>query len=468
MNSEFRTESDTLGTMQIPANVLWGIHTARAIENFPFSKRPVPSAMIRAYGTVKTAALTTCSTLGVWAEQTKTEAMIRACREMAEGLLDEHILIDLMAGGAGTCLNMNVNEVLANHALQILNKPLGSYDIISPTDDINKYQSTNDTYPTALKLAAIRRIQQLEQKLIALQEAFQEKEKEFAHIVKVGRTQFQDAVLTTLGREMGAYAETINRDRWRVYKCIERLRVVNLGGTAIGTGLAAERQYIFGVVDTLRDLTGIGFSRAENLFECTQNTDVFVEASGILKANATSLIKICNDLRFLSSGPAAGIGEINLPARQTGSSIMPSKVNPVIPESIIQTGMQVMGNDSVIANACAAGNLELNAFLPIVTANLLDSIELLSTACEILRRYCIEGITANEEKCAQFVENSTAVVTALVVKLGYDKSSQIAKAAKKQNKTIRQIVLEQNLISKNEFDQLISPEAVCRLGFKKT
>jgi aspartate ammonia-lyase len=265
---------------------------------------------------------------------------------------------------------------------------------------------------------------------------------------------------------MGAYAEAINRDRWRVYKCIERLRVVNLGGTAIGTGVAADRQYIFRVVDTLRELTGIGFARAENLVECTQNADVYVEVSGILKANAVSLVKICNDLRYLSSGPDAGIGEIRLPVRQTGSSIMPGKVNPVILESVIQAGMQVMGNDTVIAQACATGNLELNPFLPLITANLLDSIDLLTTACIVLQRHCIEGIEANEENCRQHVENSTAAATALIAELGYDKCVGITAQAKKQNKPIRQIVLEQKLLSNEQFDDLISPEAVCRLGFK--
>ena len=462
---DYRTEQDALGIMQIPADALWGIHTARAVENFPFNSRPVPPDMIRSYGMIKLACLTTCHNQRPW-EAEKANSILSACREMADGLLDEHVRVDLMTGGAGTSLNMNVNEVLANRALQIIGSPLGDYGVVSPTDDINRYQSTNDTYPTALKLAAIVGIKKLEHNLIALQEAFQEKEKQFAHIVKVGRTQFQDAVLTTLGREMAAYAEAINRDRWRIYKCIERLRVVNLGGTAIGTGLAADRRYIFGVVDTLRDLTGVGFARAENLVECTQNADVFVEVSGILKANAVSLIKICNDLRFLSSGPDAGIGEITLPDRQAGSSIMPGKVNPVIPESVIQAAMQATGNDTAITQACAAGNLELNAFLPIVTANLLDSINLLTTSADILRKHCIEGIEANEEKCAQYVENSTAAATALVAELGYEKCAKIAALAKEKKQTIRQVVLEQQLLSSEKFDELISPEAVTRLGFK--
>ncbi len=454
--------------MKIPAEALWGIHTARAMENFPFAGRPVPVAMISAYGTVKTACLSTCADLGVWkSTPEKADPILRACSELAQGILNNSIRVSLMQGGAGTSLNMNVNEVLANRALQIMGKPLGAYETVSPNDDINCYQSTNDTCPTALKLAAIVGIQKLELQLVALQEAFQAKEKQFAHIIKVGRTEFQDAVLTTLGREMGAYAEAVNRDRWRVYKCIERLRVVNLGGTAIGTGLAADRQYIFKVVDRLREITNIGFARAENLFECTQNTDVFVEVSGILKACASSLIKIANDLRFLSSGPDAGIGEIRLPARQAGSSIMPGKINPVICEAVVQAGMQVIANDLAVTQACSAGHLELNAFQPLVTTGLLDSIDLLTTAADVFRRLCIDGIEANENRCRQLVENGTAAATALLPALGYDKCGQVIKEAKAQNKTIRQCVTENALLTSEQFDQLTSAEAVCRLGFRK-
>lgn len=452
--------------MEISADALWGIHTVRAVENFPFAQRPVPASMVCAYGTVKTACLSTCADLGVWkSAPEKADAILRACSELEQGLLNQSIRVSLMQGGAGTSLNMNVNEVLANRALQILGKPLGDYETISPNEDINCYQSTNDTYPTALKLAAIVGIQKLEQQLVSLQEAFQAKEKQFAHIVKVGRTEYQDAVLTTLGREMGAYAEAVNRDRWRVYKCVERLRVVNLGGTAIGTGLAADRQYIFKVVDRLREITGIGFARAENLFECTQNADVFVEVSGILKACASSLIKIANDLRFLSSGPDAGIGEIRLPARQAGSSIMPGKINPVIPEAVVQAGMQVIANDLSVTQACCAGHLELNAFLPLVTSGLLDSIDLLITASDIFRRFCVDGIETNEDRCRQFVETSTATATALLPALGYDNCGQVIKNAKEQNKTIRQFVTENGLLTNEEFDRLTSSEAVCRLGF---
>ncbi|HML73463.1 MAG TPA: aspartate ammonia-lyase [Anaerohalosphaeraceae bacterium] len=468
MTETYRSEQDSLGRMDIPTEALYGIHTARAMVNFPYSSRPVPSGFIRAYGMVKQACIQTCVNLGEWAnEPAKGEAMLRASTEMASGLLDEHIRVDLFQGGAGTSLNMNVNEVLANRALQILNLPLGSYDRVHPLEDINRCQSTNDTFPTALRVAAIQSIQQLEKTLVTLQEAFQAKEKEFVDVVKIGRTEYQDAVLTTLGREMSAYAEAINRDRWRVYKCVERLRVVNLGGTAIGSGLSAPRDYIFRVTESLRDLTGLGLARAENLIDATQNTDVFVEVSGILKACASSLLKISGDLRLLSSGPAGGLKEITLPPRQAGSSIMPGKVNPVIPESVSQAAMQVLGNDVVISQACSMGSLELNAFLPVIAANLLESIELLTVASDILRRYCVEGIAANREPCRRYVENATAVVTALLPKLGYDVCARIAKESEAAGKSIRQLVIEQHLLTKQEFEAMISPEAVCQLGHVK-
>jgi aspartate ammonia-lyase len=465
MQMEYRTEHDLLGSMSVPADVLHGIHTARARENFPLANKPVHTALVKAYGTVKLACAMTNRNLGLWSEDAaKAEAIIRACQEMADGLLTEHIVVDLLQGGAGTSTNMNVNEVLANRALQIMEEPAGNYQRVSPLDDINLHQSTNDTYPTALKLAAIRLLHELEENLVRLQEAFQVKEKEFAHVVKVGRTQLQDAVLTTIGREMGAYAEAFNRDRWRVYKCEERLRLVNLGGTAIGTGLAAPRQYIFSVVDTLRELTGIGFARAENLIEATQNTDVFVEVSGILKACASSLLKVCTDLRLLSSGPEAGLGELLLPQRQAGSSIMPGKVNPVIPEAVSQAAMVVMGHDITIAQACSSGNLELNAFLPVIAACLLDSCDLLAHGCDILCRHCVEGLRVNEEKCRRHVESSTSVVTALLPVLGYEKATAVVDQSQKEKKSIRQVVVAEGLLTDEEFNELISPEAVCRLG----
>ncbi|HZL64401.1 MAG TPA: aspartate ammonia-lyase [Thermoleophilia bacterium] len=465
MSDDVRIERDLLGEVAVPARSLHGAHTERALENFALAGEPVHPELARAFGTVKLACVRTNRALGAWArEDAKADAIERACHELAEGGLAAEIVVDRLQGGAGTSTSMNVNEVLANRALQLLGQPLGSYERVSPLDDVNLHQSTNDTFPTALRLAAITLLHRLEEQVVTLQEAFQQKEQQFAHVVKVGRTQYQDAVLTTLGREMGAYAEALNRDRWRIYKCEERLRVVNLGGTAIGTGFAAPRQYIFRVVDTLRELTGVGFARAENLIEATQNADVFVEVSGILKAHAVNLLKICGDLRLMSSGPEAGLGEIRLPRRQAGSSIMPGKVNPVIPEAVSQAAMTVMGYDATIAAACGLGSLELNPFLPLVATCLLDSLTCLAHACETLRRYCVEGIEADEERCAAHVHATSAAATALVPEIGYEAACAVVAKAAERGATIRDVVVADGLLTAAQYEELLTPEAVCRLG----
>ncbi|MCP4544911.1 MAG: aspartate ammonia-lyase [bacterium] len=460
-----RSERDQLGELTLDTDALSGIHTERAVANFPLSGRHVHPALAAAFGQVKLAAITTLARLDHWRDDTaKVEAMRQASRELALGELLPHIRVDALQGGAGTSLNMNVNEVIANRALQILGGTPGDYERVSPLDDVNRCQSTNDTYPTALRVAAITLLRGLESNLVTLQEGFQEREREFAHIVKVGRTQLQDAVLTTLGREMSAYAEAVGRDRWRLYKVGERLRVVNLGGTAIGTGLAAPRRYIFEVVEELGQVAGIALARSENLVDATQNADVLVECSGLLKACATTLLKISGDLRLLSSGPAAGLGELILPARQAGSSIMPGKVNPVIPEAVSQASMQVMGNDAVIAQACAAGSLELNPFLPLVADCLLTNIDLLANSTDILQRHCVSGLVADEKRCRSQVENSTAVATALVPQLGYETAARVARTAAERSETVKQVVVEEGLLTELQFAELVSPEAVCRLG----
>jgi aspartate ammonia-lyase len=465
MSDDTRTERDMLGEVTLPAQSLHGVHTERALENFPLAGEAVHGELAQAFGTVKLACARTSRTLGAWAgDDAKADAIEQACRELADGRLAAEIVVDRLQGGAGTSTNMNVNEVIANRALQILGEPLGTYTRISPLDDINLHQSTNDTFPTALRLAAISLLHKLEEQVVALQEAFQQKEQEFAHVVKVGRTEYQDAVLTTLGREMGAYAEALGRDRWRIYKCEERLRVVNLGGTAIGTGFAAPRQYIFRVVDELRELTGIGFARAENLVEATQNADVFVEVSGMLKVHAMNLLKICGDLRLLSSGPEAGIGEIRLPQRQAGSSIMPGKVNPVIPEAVSQVALLIVGYDASTAAAAGLGSLELNAFFPLIAGCLLQSLTYLSHGCEVLRRFCVEGIEADEERCAALVRASSTAATALVPEIGYESACELVRYAKARNFTIRDAVLAQELLTAAEYDELLTPEALCRLG----
>jgi aspartate ammonia-lyase len=459
-----RTEHDALGELQIPADALYGIHTRRAIENFPLAMRPVHPGLIHAYGTVKLACAQTIRELGGWKDDAIYQAVANACGEMRGGLLDAHILVDALQGGAGTSTNMNVNEVLANRALQCLGLAPGRYDVLHPVEDLNRFQSTNDTYPTALRLAAMTGIQALEHGVIALQEAFEERETAFAGVVKVGRTELQDAVLTTMGRTMGAFAEAFGRDRWRLYKCEERLRVVNLGGTAIGTGLGAPRAYIFRVTEVLRALTGFGLARAENLVEATQNADVFAEVSGILKACAVNLLKIAGDIRLMASGPDAGLGELSLPPMQAGSSIMPGKINPVIPEAVSQAALRVFSNDQAITTAAALGNLELNAFMPLIADSLLDSITLLTHACNLFARRCIQGLSVHAGQCARHVNTSVATATALVEPLGYREAEDVLSESRATGSSIADILEQRGLMTRAGFAALIAPDCVTRLG----
>jgi aspartate ammonia-lyase len=462
----YREEKDFLGTVKIPENAYWGIQTARAAENFGNSGYKIHPEFIKAYGYVKLACSLVIKDLNA-RDETKSLAIIQACEELIEGKFNDQIIINPIQGGAGTSLNMNINEVVANRALEISGKNKGEYSFIDPTDDVNLYQSTNDTYPTALKVASIFLLRELEKQTTSLQESFQEKEKEFAGIVKVARTQLMDAVLITLGKEFSAYAEAVSRDRWRIYKCEERLRVVNLGGTAIGTGLSAPRKFIFAVVDKLRELTGIGLSRAENLIENTQNVDVFAEVSGILKANASNLVKISNDLRLMASGPHAGLAEINLPPVQLGSSIMPGKVNPVIPEFVAQTGIKVLGNDVIINQCVSGGQLELNHNMPMIAFTFLESIDILVNANKIFREKCINGITADKENIAKLLESSHAVLTALLPAIGYKKASEIAFELKKTGMNVKEYVLSKEIISQKEYENLTSPETILALGHSK-
>jgi aspartate ammonia-lyase len=460
-----RREHDLLGPLDLPDSCRHGIHTARAIDNFPLLGRAVHPRLARAFGAVKLAALRTNRALGYLPDDETMRVVERACGELLDGTLTGDIVVDALQGGAGTSTNLNVNEVLANRALELMGRAHGEYDTVSPSDHLNLHQSTNDTFPTALRLAALWSLRELEAAVVALQEAFQAKERAFAHVVKVGRTEYQDAVLTTLGREMGAYAEALGRDRWRLAKCEERLRVVNLGGTAIGTGLAAPRDYIFRATDTLREVTGLGLARAENLVDATQNADVFVEVSGLLKALASSLMKIAGDLRLMSSGPEAGLGEIRLPARQAGSSIMPGKVNPVIPEAVTQAALLAISHDHALTMAAGMGSLELNAFLPLVAHTLLESFDLLARACTMLDRLCVRGIEADERRCRLAVENSTASATALLPLLGYERTTELVMRARTSGVGLRQAAIDGGYVTATEFDEYTSPEAVCRLGF---
>ena len=459
----YRKEKDLLGEKDIPQNAFWGVHSARSAENFELCPYKIHPEFIKAFGYVKKACALTIKDLGV-IKEAKIDAIISACDEIIANRLDEQIIVDAMQGGAGTSLNMNVNEVIANRALEILGHEKGRYDILDPIEDVNLYQSTNDVFPTALKIASILLLRKLEKNVIALQESFEGKEKEFADIVKIGRTQLMDAVLVTLGKEFSAYSEAIARDRWRIYKCEERLRVVNIGGTAIGTGISAPRKFIFGAIEHLRDLTGIGLARAENLVENTQNWDVFAEVSGILKAHATNIIKISNDLRLMNSGPKAGFGEIILPAKQAGSSIMPGKINPVIPEAAAQVGIKILGNDVTINQCVSMGQLELNQFAPMIAFVFLESLELLINTNNMLVKNCINEIRPNKENIKKMLNVSTATLTALLPRLGYKKVSKIAENLEKTDLTVKEYVVKNNILTEEDFDYLTSSEAVLALG----
>jgi aspartate ammonia-lyase len=418
---------------------------------------------------VKLACAETNTALGFLAKDVGA-AIAGACLELAEGQagLGAAVVVDALQGGAGTSLNMNVNEVIANRAEEALGGRRGEYQRVHPLHHVNLHQSTNDVFPTALKVAAIGSLRRLEPAIAALQSAFQARERDFAAIVKVGRTQLQDACPMTLGAEVSAWAEAFGRDRWRVFKCEERLRVVNLGGTAIGTGLTAPRDYIFRVTDTLREVTKMNLARAENLVDATQNADAFVEVSGILKAHAVNLFKISSDLRLLASGPRAGIGELRLPAVQVGSSVMPGKVNPVICEAVGQAALQAIAQDQAVTLAAQSGQLELNAFLPLLAHALLGNLALLERADTLLRTRCVDGLAADAERCAELVEHSHAQVTALVPALGYEVAAEVAKEAQREERTIREVVLARGLLAREALDRLLSADAMTALGYVPT
>jgi len=458
-----RTEHDLLGTMKVPAEAYYGIHTLRSHENFGLSGIRLHPELIRALAEVKKAcALANLRTGHL--DDKRANAICAACDEIASGSLHNEFITDAFQGGAGTSANMNANEVVANRAIEILGGKKGDYSIVHPLDHVNLAQSTNDVFPTAVKLAAIRLLIPASHAMADLQRAFQEKENEFAHVLKIGRTEMQDAVPVTLGQEFAAWAQAVQRDWWRLYKVEERLRQVNLGGTAVGTGLNADRRYVYIVVDILREISGVPLARAENMIDATQNLDVFAEVSGLVKAAAVNLAKIASDLRFLSSGPRAGIGEIKLPALQAGSSIMPGKVNPVVTEAVSQAAFQIMANDQAITLAAMSGQLELNAFLPMLSHNLFGSLHLLSAAAQLLGEKCIKGIVADEERCSQLVEHSFAMLTALSPYIGYEAASEIAKEAGDNSRTIREIALEKGYFTREQLDVILTAVEMTKPG----
>jgi aspartate ammonia-lyase len=451
-----RIEHDLLGELQID-DVYYGIHTARAMQNFAITGIPIHEALIDALVTVKKAAAITNRSIGALDGQV-ADAIIAVCDEILAGALKEEFVVDCMQGGAGTSANMNVNEVIANRAIEHLGGHKGEYTLVHPLDHVNLHQSTNDVFPTAVRIAAIRLLKSVTEQFAALQVALQEKEEEFAAVVKVGRTQLQDAVPVTLGQEFGAWAQAVARDRWRLYKAEERLRQVNIGGTAVGTGINAPQAYIFTMIERLRELTGIGLARAEYMMDPTQNCDVFVEVSGLLKAAGVNLAKIANDLRLLASGPRAGIGEISLPAVQAGSSIMPGKVNPVICEAVNQVAFQIIADDLAITLAAQSGQLELNAFLPLIAKNLFEMLDLLGRMLPLFVERCISGIRVDRETCREKLDDSLTLVTELVGDIGYDQATKVANLCQQTGKSVREIVLEQGLLAAAKLDEILRPE----------
>ncbi len=464
-NDNYRIETDYLGRVSVAAESLTGIHTARAVENFGGVGGAVNSRLLRGYGIVKYCCAAANHGLGYLSDEIFPH-IAQAAKAVWAGDFDVRQAPAALQGGAGTSTNMFINELIANKALVSMGMQPGSYEVISPLDHINLHQSTNDTYPTALKVAAILACNELEQAVSELADAFQRKERQFADVVRLARTELADAVPITLGQNFGAWAEAFSKDRWRIYKCSERLRVINLGGTAIGTGIGADRRYIFAAAELLRQETNLPLARAENMVQSTQNCDEFVEVSGILKAFASNMFKISADLRLLASGPESGLGEIILPPRQAGSSIMPGKINPVIAEMAAQVAMQAISRDGAITMAAMNGQLELNAFLPLIAHNLLGMLDELIIASQKMREFMVEGIEADEKRCGDNLHNSTAVITAFIGKIGYHKASEVAKKAKAEGKTIKQVLLEDGLCTEQQYNQLTSPDAALTLGFR--
>lgn len=453
-----RVESDSLGQMEVPADAYWGIHTARALENFPITRRAISNYpdLIRGLARVKQAAALANKELGVLSAA-KADVIVAVCEELWEGRWHEQFVLGAVQGGAGTSTNMCANEVIANRGLELMGYEKGEYEHLHPIDDVNRSQSTNDVYPTAIKLGMVFGVQRLFTEHRLLADSFFAKGVEFQEILKVGRTQLQDAVPMTLGQEFKGFATTLREDHDRIRETIPFLCEVNLGATAIGTGITADPRYPEVVRSHLEALTGLQIRTAPDLIEATSDAGVFMTLSSTLKRAAVKMSKICNDLRLLSSGPQAGFGEINLPARQAGSSIMPGKVNPVIPEVVNQVAFAIMGADTTVTAAAEAGQLQLNAFEPIIASSILQSVVWLTNSCWTLRVNCVEGITANTDKLASQVESSVGVVTALTPHIGYQKAAVIAKEALATGATIRELVLAQGMMDPAELDLVLSP-----------
>lgn len=456
-----RREHDLLGDRDVPAEAYYGVHTLRAVENFPISGTPISiyPDLIAALASIKLAAAKSNRELGLL-DATLADAIVAAAEEVRAGALHEQFVVDVIQGGAGTSTNMNANEVIANRALELLGRAKGDYKFLHPNEHVNMSQSTNDVYPTALKLAGYAGIMRLVEAMAVLREAFEHKSDEFRDIIKMGRTQLQDAVPMTLGQEFSTYAVMLGEDEQRLKEAVLLVCEINMGATAIGTGINSHPDYAALVCRHLRAVTGIPVVTATNLVEATQDCGAFVQLSGVLKRVAVKLSKTCNDLRLLSSGPRVGLGEINLPPMQAGSSIMPGKVNPVIPEVVNQIAFEVIGNDITVSFAAEAGQLQLNAFEPIIAHSLFKSVNHLRAGCLTLASKCVNGITANREHLRRGVENSIGIVTALNPYIGYANATEIAQEALITGQSVYDLVLAKQLLTREQLDQILQPEVL--------
>ena len=460
---EFRVEKDSIGTKDVPENVYYGVQSLRAAENFHITGLNMHPEIINSLAYIKKAAAITNCEAGLL-DKRRTQAIVQACDEILEGKFREDFIVDPIQGGAGTSLNMNANEVIANRAIEILGGKKGDYSVVNPNDHVNCGQSTNDVIPTAGKMTSLRLLKKLKKQLLRLHSALEQKADEFDSIIKMGRTQLQDAVPIRLGQEFKAYSVAILRDLNRMDKAMDEMRTLNMGGTAVGTGLNADESYLRRIVPNLSEISGMDLVQAYDLIDATQNLDSFVAVSGAVKACAVTLSKIANDLRLMSSGPRAGFGEINLPAKQNGSSIMPGKVNPVIPEVVNQVAFNAIGNDMTITMAAEAGQLELNAFEPIIFYCLFQSIDTIAYAVNTFVDNCVIGITANETRCRYFVENSVGIITAICPYVGYQKAAEIAKEAIKTGESVRKLIIEKGLLTKEQMDEIMDPVQMTEPG----
>lgn len=458
-----RLEHDFLGELELPDDAYYGVQTLRAMENFQITGQKIDSDFIVALAMVKKAAAKANMATGRL-EKTIGDALVAASDELISGKLHDQFPVDPIQGGAGTSINMNTNEVLCNRALEILGDKKGNYDRISPNNHANMAQSTNDAFPTAIKVCIIRKGRNLMNALRCLADVLDEKAVEFKHVLKMGRTHLQDAVPVTLGQEMAAYASAVRRGAGRIEGVLHRLHAINMGATAVGTGLNAEPEYITEVAKQLAEITDEPFVTAENLIDATNNTDAFADVSSALKVTALVLIKIANDFRLMASGPRCGLHEIDLPPRQPGSSIMPGKVNPVIPEVLNQTCYQVIGNDLAVTMGVENGQFELNVMEPVMAFNIFNSIAYLTNAVTTFTNLCVKGVKANIEQCEEWLDKSVGIITALLPHIGYENSSMLAKEAYKTGRPVRQIILEKGLLTKEAMDIILSPEEMTKPG----